>query len=48
MRTGLTKLIEAAQSVDELRKELAVSEKELAVATAAAEKVLFLLVYIRS
>lgn len=40
MRTGLTKLIEAAQNVDELRKELAVSEKEVTIATIAAEKVL--------
>lgn len=39
MRTGLTKLVEAAASVDVLRKELAVKDKEIAVATAAAEKV---------
>lgn len=41
MRTGLTKLVEAAGSVDLLRQELAVKDKEIAVATAAAEKVLF-------
>ncbi|KAB0796033.1 hypothetical protein PPYR_10094 [Photinus pyralis] len=40
MRTGLTKLIEAAESVDILRKELEVKEQEIAVANAAAEKVL--------
>lgn len=40
MRTGLTKLVEAAASVDILRQELAVKDKEIAVANAAAEKVL--------
>lgn len=40
MRTGLTKLVEAAASVDILRQELAVKDKEIAVANEAAEKVL--------
>lgn len=40
MRTGLSKLIEAAASVDILRKELAVIDKEMQIANAAAEKVL--------
>ena len=40
MNTGLNILIEATQSVNELSKELAVKEKELAVANKAAEKVL--------
>ncbi|KAK4886462.1 hypothetical protein RN001_002733 [Aquatica leii] len=40
MRTGLLKLIEAAESVDILRKELEVKEKEIAVASTAVEKVL--------
>lgn len=39
MKTGLTKLVEAQASVDALRQELAVKEKEIAVATEAAEKV---------
>lgn len=39
MRTGLTKLVEAQESVDLLRQELAEKEKEIAVATDAAEKV---------
>lgn len=39
MKTGLTKLVEAAASVDELRKELAVKDQQIAVATKAAEKV---------
>lgn len=39
MKTGLTKLVEAQASVDVLRKELEVKEKEIAVATEAAEKV---------
>lgn len=40
MKTGLTKLVEAQESVDVLRTELAVKEKEIIVATEAAEKVL--------
>ncbi|KAJ8919734.1 hypothetical protein NQ315_006262 [Exocentrus adspersus] len=40
MKNGLTKLVEAQASVDELRKELAVKEQEMAVASEAAEKVL--------
>lgn len=39
MKSGLTKLVEAQASVDELRKELAVKEKEMSVATEKAEKV---------
>lgn len=40
MKTGLSKLIEAAASVDILKQELAVKEREIAVATEDAEKVL--------
>ncbi|KAJ9594442.1 hypothetical protein L9F63_014127 [Diploptera punctata] len=40
MTLGLSKLVEAAASVDELRKELEVMEAEIAVATAKAEEVL--------
>ena len=40
MNTGLEKLIEAETSVSQLAKELAVKEKELAVASKEAEKVL--------
>ncbi|KAK6616888.1 Dynein heavy chain 8, axonemal [Polyplax serrata] len=40
MSMGLTKLVEAAASVDVLRKELEVKEKEIAVASAQAEEVL--------
>lgn len=39
MRTGLTKLVEAQSSVDILRQELSVKEKEMAVASANAEEV---------
>lgn len=39
MRTGLTKLVEAQSSVDVLRQELAVKEKEMTVASANAEQV---------
>ncbi|XP_076264862.1 dynein heavy chain 8, axonemal kl-3 [Rhynchophorus ferrugineus] len=40
MKTGLSKLVEAQASVDILKKELEVKEKEMTVATEAAEKVL--------
>ena len=40
MNTGLKKLIDATQAVNELSKELVVKEKELAVANAKAEEVL--------
>ena len=39
MKTGLEKLIEASKSVDQLSKELAVKEKDLAVASKEAEVV---------
>ncbi|CAK1540075.1 unnamed protein product [Leptosia nina] len=40
MTTGLDKLVEAAASVDELKKELEVKDQEIKEATAAAEEVL--------
>ena len=40
MNTGLRKLIEATESINVLSKELAVKEKELAVASKKADEVL--------
>lgn len=39
MTTGLDKLVEAAASVDILKKELELKEQEIKVATATAEEV---------
>lgn len=39
MTTGLDKLVEAAESVDILKKELEVKEQEIKEATAKAEDV---------
>lgn len=39
MKTGLDKLVEAEKSVNQLSKELAVKEKDLAVASEEADKV---------
>ena len=39
MNTGLKKLVEAAESVNELSRQLVVKEKELAVANKRAEQV---------
>lgn len=39
MNVGLEKLAEAAESVDQLSKELVVKEKDLEVANKAADKV---------
>ena len=40
MHTGLKKLVEATESVNELSKQLAVKEKELEVASKKADEVL--------
>lgn len=40
MKTGLTKLVEAAESVDILKKELEIKNMDIVEATEAAEKVL--------
>lgn len=41
MTTGLDKLVEAAASVDVLKKELEVKEQEIKEATAKAEEVIY-------
>ena len=40
MRTGLTKLVEAEKSVNELSLELVVKKKDLAVASKEADEVI--------
>lgn len=45
MKTGLEKLVEAEKSVSELSKELAVKEKDLAVASKEADQVSVLHIY---
>lgn len=45
MTTGLHKLVEAAESVDILKKELELKEQEIKVATDKAEEVKYLLYY---
>ena len=40
MNTGLKKLLEATESVNQLSKELLVKEKDLAIANVKAEEVL--------
>lgn len=42
MTTGLVKLVEAGESVDILRQELEVKEKEIKVASAKADVVSYL------
>lgn len=44
MTTGLDKLVEAAESVDVLKKELEVKEQEIKEATAKAEEVIIIVI----